>query len=173
MQLGSAALSLVLMSTLASAPARAIDPGTVQGHLQYGKQRHELRHVQAVRNPNNPKRVWILLTTAEISVKDAADPAAVMALAASGKLRGVRLNVDAAAPNASELQGALLLGKEDAPGGEVVFGASGEKFWERLAAGDKRIGGALRYPREASPGGSPAWTIDVSFSAPVFGKAGG
>jgi hypothetical protein len=105
--------------------------------------------------------------------KDAADPAAVLALATSGKLRGVRLNVDAAAPNANELQGALLLGKDDAPSGEIVFAASGEKYWERLSAGDKRIGGALRYPREAGPGGSAAWAIDVSFSAPVFGSAGG
>lgn len=173
MQIRPATLFIGLVSTLAVGLALAIDPGTVQGHLQVGKLRHELRHVQAVRNPNNPKRVWILLTTAEISVKDAADPAAVLALATSGKLRGVRLNVDAAAPNANELQGALVLGKEEAAGGEIVFGASGEKFWERLAAGDKRIGGTLRYPREAGAGGSPAWAIDVSFSAPVFGRAGG
>ena len=49
----------------ASAPTPAIDPGTVQGHLQFGTGRHELRHVQAVRNPGNPKRLWILLTTTE------------------------------------------------------------------------------------------------------------
>jgi len=167
-----AALSLVLMTAvaLASPPALGIDAGTVQGHLQYGPQRHALRHVQAVKNPNDSKRLWILLTTAEISARDAADPAAVMALAAKGKLRGVRLNVDAAAPNGNELQGALLLGKEESPGGEIVFGASGEKFWERLSAGDKRIGGVLRYRREAGPGGSPAWAIDTTFSAPVFGK---
>jgi len=164
------ALLVATVSALASAPAPAIDPGTVQGHLQFGTQRHALRHVQAVKNPNNPKRLWILLTSAEISVKEAADPAAVAALAASGKLRGVRLNVDAAAPSVNELQGALLLGKEEAPGGEIVFGASGEKFWERLSAGNNRVGGALRYTKEAGPGGSPPWAIDATFSAPVFAK---
>ncbi|MCE9660907.1 MAG: hypothetical protein K8R60_20460 [Burkholderiales bacterium] len=153
-----------------SSPALAIDPGTVQGHLQYGTQRHELRYVQVVKNPNDAKRLWILLTTAEVSPKDAADPGKMLALAAGGKLRGVRLNVDSAAPKADELQLALLLSREESPEGEIVFGASGNKFWERLAAGDKRIGGVLRYARERSPSGSPAWAIDATFSAPVFGK---
>ena len=151
-------------------PAPAIDPGTAKGHLQFGARRHELRHVQAVKNPGHPKRLWILLTTVEITVREAADPGAVAALAASGKLRGVRLGVDAAAPNPNELQGALLLGKEDAPGGEIVFGAGGEKLWERLSAGHNRVGGTLRYTREAGSGGTPSWTLDASFSAPVFGK---
>ena len=172
MQRRPAALAVLVaaVTALASSPAPAIDPGTVDGHLQFGSQRHALSHVQAVRNPGNPKRSWILLTTAEISVKQAADPAAVAALAASGKLRGVRLSVDAAAPNARELQGALLLGKDEAPGGEIVFGAGGEKLWERLSAGNNRVGGTLRYSRGPGPGGSPPWTIDASFSAPVFGK---
>ena len=170
MQRRFAAFALLLGTALASGPAWAIDPGTVQGHLQFGTQRHELRHVQAVRNPGNPKRLWILLTTAEISVKEAADPAAVLALAASGKLRGVRLAVDAASPDLNVLQGALLLGKDEAPGGEIVFAAGGEKFWERLSAGNNRVVGTLRYAREAGPGGSPSWAIDVGFSAPVFGK---
>jgi hypothetical protein len=162
-----AALFISLILGLATAPAHAIDPGTVQGYLQFGKQRYELRYVQAVRNPDNPKRLWILLTTTEISVRDAADASRALTLAMSGKARGVRLTVDAAAPKANELQGALLLSKEESPSGEIVFGASGEKFWERLAAGENRIVGTLRY---ASPGGSPAWAIDVSFSAPVFTK---
>ena len=155
---------------LAAPPAPAIDPGTIEGHLQFGTQRHVLSHVQAVRSPGNPKRLWILLTTAEISYKEAADPAAVATLAAGGKLRGVRLSVDAAAPNPRELQGALLLGREEAPGGEIVFGAGGEPYWERLFVGNNRVGGTLRYTREASLGGTPAWTLVASFSAPVFGK---
>ena len=161
------ALFISVILALAIKPAHAIDPGTVQGHLQFGKQRYELRYVQAVRNPSNSQRLWILLTTTEISVRDAADASRMLTLAMSGKLRGVRLNVDAAGPKANELQGALLLSKEEAPGGEIVFGTSGEKFWERLTGGDNRIVGTLRY---ASPGGSPAWAIDVSFSAPVFTK---
>jgi hypothetical protein len=126
--------------------------------------------VQAVKVPGNPKRLWILLTTAEIPVKEAADPAAVAALAASGRLRGVRLAVDAASPNPRQLQGALLLGKAEAPAGEIVFGAGGDQFWERLFAGNNRVGGTLRYTREAGPDGTPSWTLDASFSAPVFGR---
>ena len=161
---GPAILSCLLLGIVA-ASARAIDPPTVQGYLQYGKQRYELRHAQAVRNPDDPRRLWILLTTAELSVKDAADASRTLKLAMNGKLRGVRLNVDAAAPKANELQGALLLSKEESPGGEVVFGAGGQKYWERLTLGDKRIVGKLRYVRE---GDTPAWTIDADFSAPIF-----
>ena len=170
MNIRLATLFISLILGLAAVRAYSIDPGTVQGNLQFGKQRYELRHVQAVRNPGNPQRLWILLTTAEISVRDAADPSRMLALAASGKLRGVRLNVDAAAPKANELQGALLLSKEESPTGEIVFGAGGEKFWERLVSGDNRIVGALRHAREASPGGTPGWALDVNFSAPVFSK---
>ena len=170
MQRRFATFALLVGAALASAPTPAIDPGTVQGHLQFGTGRHELRHVQAVRNPGNPKRLWILLTTTEISVKEAADPAAIAVLAASGRLRGVRLAVDAASPNPRELQGALLLGKAEAPAGEIVFGVGGEPFWERLFAGNNRVGGTLRYTREAGSGGTPSWTLDATFSAPVFGK---
>ncbi|WP_313950839.1 hypothetical protein [Accumulibacter sp.] len=164
------ALFTALVAALAMAPAYAIDPGTVQGYLQYNTERHELRHALAVRDPYNSQRLWILLTTAEISVKDAADPARALKLAMGGKLRGVRLAVDAAAPQANELQGALLLSKDESPGGEVVFAAAGEKFWERLATADKRILGTLHYAKEPTPSGSPAWTIDVTFSAPIFAK---
>ena len=153
---------------LASASAPAIDPGTVRGHLQVGAERHDLSHVQAVRVPGQPKRLWILLTTAELSVREAADPAAVAALAAAGGLRGVRLVVDAAKPDPRKLEGTLLLSREDAPGGEIAFGAAGERLWERLSAGQNRVGGMLRYGREAGAGGAPAWTLDASFSAPVF-----
>ena len=152
-----------------TAPAYALDPPTGQGYLQYDQQRYELRYAQAVLNPANPKRVWILLTTAELSAKDAADAARTLTLAMSGKLRGVRLNVDAAAPKATELQGALLLSKEESPGGEIVFGAGGEKSWEQLMLGDKRILGKVRLAKEAGPsGGSPAWAFDVTFNAPIF-----
>lgn len=164
MRLQLAAMLSCLLPGIITAPAYALDPPTVQGHLQYGKQRYELRHAQAVRNPDNPKRLWILLTTAELSVKDAADPSRTLKLAMNGKLRGVRLHVDAAAPKANELQGALLLGMDESPGGEVVFGAGGQKYWERLTMGDKRIVGKLRYTRETS---SP-WTLEVEFSAPIF-----
>ena len=170
MKIHIAALLGSLLALFATASAHAIDPGVVQGHLQYGQQRYELRHVQAVRHPDNPQRLWILLTTIEISARDAADTARTLNLAMSGKLRGVRLNVDASAPKADELQGALLLSKTESPGGEIVFGASGEKFWERLAAGDKRMAGTLRYAKATTPSGSPAWTIDVNFSAPAMTK---
>lgn len=152
-----------------AAPAHALDPPTVQGHLQYGQQRHDLRYAQAVRDPDNPQRLWILLTTAELSVKDAADVSRTMKLAMGGKLRGVRLLVDAAAPKANELQGALLLSKEESPGGEIVFGMSGKKYWERLKLGDKRIVGKLHFAKEASSfSGTPAWALEVDFGAPIF-----
>ncbi len=150
------------------APSSAIDPPTVQGHLEYGKQRYELRHAQAVRSPDDPKRLWIVLTTAEVTVKDAADASRTLKLAMSGKLRGIRLHVDAAKPNPGHLQGALLLSKDESPGGEIVFGAGAEKYWERLAVGNNRIVGKVRYAREATAGGSPAWAFEVSFGAPIF-----
>ena len=152
----------------AAAPVAAIDPPVAQGVLQYGQQRYELRYAQAVRNPDQPQRLWILLTTAELSVKDAGDASRTMKLATSGKMRGVRLDVDAAAPNPNQLQGALLLSKEESPGGEIVFGMGARKYWERLTLGDKRIVGTLRFASEAGMSGSPAWALDVSFSAPVF-----
>ncbi|MCP5249323.1 MAG: hypothetical protein H6942_12455 [Candidatus Accumulibacter sp.] len=166
----SLALFCSLFTALAMAPAHALDAGTVQGHLQYDKQRHELRHALAVPDPYNSQRLWVLLTTAEISARDASDPARALKLAMDGKLRGVRLSVDAAAPQAKELQGALLLSKEESPGGEIVFAAGGEKFWERLATGDKRVVGTLHYAKEPTVSGSPGWAIDVKFSAPVFAK---
>lgn len=162
------ALLVVLLSGAAVAPACAIDPPTVQGHLEYGKQRYELRHAQAVRSPDDPKRLWIVLTTAGISVKDAADGSRMLELAMSGKLRGVRLHVDAAKPNPGHLQGALLLSKDESPGGEIVFGAGAEKYWERLTVGGNRVVGKVRYAREATASGSPAWAFEVSFSAPIF-----
>ncbi len=152
----------------AAAAAYAIDPPVVQGHLEYGQQRYDLRYAQAVRNPDDPQRLFILLTTAELSVKDAADVSRTLNFAMSGKLRGVRLNVSAVAPNPDQLQGALLLGKAESPGGEIVFGMGGRKYWQRLSLGDKRIVGSLRYARESGSSDSPAWALDVNFSAPVF-----
>lgn len=154
-----------LVLGFATAPGYTLDPPTARGHLQYGQQRYELRHVQAVRNPNDPRRLWIVVTTAELSVKEAADASRVLGLAMTGKLRGARLSVDAAVPKATELQVALLLSKEESPGGEVVFGAGGRKYWDRLILGDKRIVGTLRFATEAS---SPPWALEVDFSAPIF-----
>ena len=162
------ALLVALLFGAAVAPASAIDPPTVQGHLEYGKQRYELRHAQAVRSPDDPKRLWIVLTTVELPAKDAADTSRALKLAMSGKLRGVRLHVDAAKPNPGHLQGALLLSKDESPGGELVFGMGARKYWEQLTVGDNRIVGKVRYASEATASGSPAWAIDVSFSAPIF-----
>ena len=144
------------------------DPSTVRGHMQFGANRYELRHARAVRSPFDPQRLWILLTTAELSTKDAADASRTMNLVRSGKLRGVRLQVDAAAPNANDLQGALLLSKDESPGGEIVFGAGGQKHWERLILSDKRMLGTLRYATEArSFSGTPAWALALDFNVPV------
>lgn len=165
-------LSVLLVALLvgpAAGPARAIDPPVGQGYLRYGDQRYELRHVQAVQSRDDPRRVWILLTTTAVSVTDAADPSRTLALATSGTLRGVRLSVDSAAPRAGELAGALLLGRDESPGGELVFAAGAERYWERLLVGDKRIVGKLRYAVDASSsGGARAWALDASFSAPIF-----
>lgn len=163
----SALLAGFLLGVFAG-PASAIDPPTSQGHLQYGTQRYELRYAQAVRSPDDPKRVWILLTTAELTVKEAAEPARVMKLAMGGKLRGVRLSVDTTAPNPNHLQGALLLSKEESPTGEIVFGAGARKYWERLSVGDNRIVGKVSHAMEATASGSPAWAFEVTFGAPVF-----
>ena len=159
---------ICLVAGLRSTPVSALDPPTVKGHLQFGQQRYELRHAQSVRNPYDSSRVWILLTTAEIPAKDAADPGRTLSLAMEGKLSGVRLNVDAAAPKADELQGALLLSKQESPSGEIVVGAGGQKYWERLVLGDKRIVGTLHFAKEASSfSDTPAWAIDLDFSVPV------
>ena len=165
----SAVLAGLLLGCTAE-PEMAADPPTVQGHFQFGANRYELRHAQAVRNPYDPQRLWILLTSAQLSAKDAADASRTMHLAASGKLRGVRLQVDAAAPNPNDLQGALLLSKGESPGGEIVFGAGGQKHWERLILSDKRMLGTLRYATEArSFSGTPAWALDLDFNVPVPG----
>ena len=160
--------ALLLQLAAAAAPARAIDPPTVSGHLQYGDQRYDLRHAQAVRSPGDSSRIWIVLTTAELPVRDAADVSRTLALAASGKLRGVRLVVSATAPDRELLQGALLLGKAESPGGEIVFGMRGGRYWERLSVGDNRIVGVVRHVSEAGLAGSPEWSVDARFSAPVF-----
>jgi hypothetical protein len=138
--------------------------------MQFGANRYELRHARAVRHPFEPQRLWILLSTAELSAKDAADASRTMMLVRSGKLRGVRLEVDAAAPNPNDLQGALLLSKDESPGGEIVFGAGGQKHWERLILSDKRMLGTLRYGAEArSFSGTPAWALELDFNVPVPG----
>ena len=163
----TATISLFLWFT--AIPAWALDPPVVKGHLLYGGQRYELRHAQALQNPDNPKHLWILLTTAELSLKDAADPIRTHHLAMSGKLRGVRLAVDAAAPNPNHLQGALLLSKAESPSGEIVFAAGAEKYWERLSVTQQRIVGKVSYAVKASTfSDTPAWVLDVEFSAPVF-----
>jgi hypothetical protein len=163
----SAVLAGLLLGCTAE-PEVAADPPTVQGHFQFGANRYELRHAQAVRSPYDPQRLWILLTSAQLSAKDAADASRTMKLAASGKLRGVRWNVDAAAPNPNELQGELLLSKDESPGGAIVFGAGGQKHWERLILSDKRMLGTLRYGMEAgSFSGTPAWALELDFNVPV------
>lgn len=168
MKLQLPALALCILAALAPAPASAQEPPSVKGHLQFGPQRYELRFAQTVRHPDSPKRVWVVLTTAEISAKDAADAGRTLKLAMDGKLRGVRLNLDPDAPKANELQAALLLSKQESPSGEIVIGAGGEKYWERLALGDKRLAGTLRFAREASSSsGTPAWALDFNFSVPV------
>ena len=151
MQRRFAAFALLLGTALASGPAWAIDPGDGAGAPAVRHAAPRAAPRPGSQESRDPKRLWILLTTAEISLKDAADPAAVLALAASGKLRGVRLAVDSASPDPNVLQGALLLGKEEAPGGEIVFAAGGEKFWERL--GRQQPGGRhAALPARGRPG---------------------
>ena len=81
-----AATPLLLLAAglaLAGAPASAIDPGTVRGHLQLGTQRHELSHVQAVRVPGRPGRLNQVLGTLRYAGPAGADGTPSWALDAS------------------------------------------------------------------------------------------
>ena len=51
--------------------------------------------------------------------------------------------------------------------GEFAFDIRGNHVWERLFTGNRRVVDTLRVARPAL-GDVPEWSIDVSFSAPVF-----
>jgi len=157
------ALFVAWSLAFAPAPALAIDAPVVHGVLVVGGQQYALTHVQAVRSPHHPGRAWVVLATEEIAVKDAANPGRARALARKELLHGVRIDVDSVKPDATAVRGALLM----APSGEIAFDMRGTRVWERLITANRRVVGTLRLARPAQ-GDVPAWSIDVSFSAPVY-----
>lgn len=163
---GLAIVSLVFFLLAVIPTASAIDPGRVTGHVSAGDTRIELRqayaHLHHARGDRAPQ-LRVVLADREIPQESLAGPdvQAVLALARTGELRGLLLELDPDDPDTLTLivllpqppDGAFtaLRGRE-APG----------PILRNLGVAPQRVGGDLSCP--------PSPTLDCSahFSAPLF-----
>ena len=154
------AVCLGIFLGVLSVNAAAIDPGTVKGQLTHGGQMYTLTHVYAWQPPGQAEEMWIYVTNAELPPAAAQDRFEPAQLARENRFRGVKLVIHPAKPDVKSVQAVLYT-----PDGSSTANASGPTIWQRLRVGDKRVVGKLQ---EAFID----WSLDVEFSAPVFGSGG-
>ena len=150
--------------------ATAIDPGTVKGKLTYDGTVYDLRHVYAWQPPAQTKELLVYVTDEKLpaaATRNPSDPAELVDLQDEGRLHGVRLVINPTQPDLKSLE---LNGF--AQNRRFKFeSTSGGPKWKRLLVGDKRVVGTLKFAGVDMLG--LAWSLDVEFSAPVFGPGGG
>ena len=159
----------ILLGAL-SLSAAAIEPGTVKGKLTYDGTVYDLRHVHAWQPPAQTKEMLVYVTDEKLpagATRNPSDPAELVDLQDGGRLHGVRLRINPAQPDLKALE---LDGFAQNRGIKFASTGGGPK-WKRLLVGDKRVVGALQFAGVDMLG--LAWSLDVEFSAPVFGPGGG
>ena len=141
--------------------AAAIDPGTVKGSLTYKGKVYSLQHVYAWQPPGQAEELWVYVTDAELPAAAAQDRFEPAKLADEDRFRGVKLIIHPTKADLKSLNMVLY-----APGDRSSLQASGGSRWQRLLVGNKRVVGKLQYED------SDKFSLDVEFSAPVFGASG-
>ena len=153
-----------------SMSATAIDPGTVKGKLTYDGTVYDLRHVYAWQPPAQTRELLVYVTDEKLpaaATRNPSDPAELVDLQNDGRLHGVRLLINPAQPDLKSLE---LNGFAQNRRFKFVS-AGGSPKWKRLLVDGKRVVGTLQFAGVDMLG--LAWSLDVEFSAPVFGPGGG
>ena len=159
-------VSLSIFLGVLSMNAAAIDPGTVKGQLTQGGKVYTLKHVYAWQPYAQTEELWVYLTDAELPAAAAQDHFKPDQLAKEKRFRGVKLVIHPAKPDLHKLQ-AKPYGPDDS---STSNASSSREIWQRLLVADKRVVGKLQYA-DTFPTAT-AWSLDVEFSAPVFGSSG-
>ncbi len=147
---------------LLSGNAAAIDPGTVKGRLTYEGRVYALQHVYAWQPPLQVDELWIYVTDNPLPAAAAQHDSMPEELAREKRFGGAKLIIRPLKPRLEDMKGVIYAPRED--------GYSVDKFilapsWQRLIVGDKRVVGKVQSQWMN-------WTLDVEFSAPVFGSTG-
>ena len=149
-----------------SVNAAAIDPGTVKGQLTEGGKVYTLKHVYAWQPPMHllPRRaheqLWVYVTDTELPAAAAQDRFKPEQLAKENRFRGVKLVIYPANLDLGSLYADIY-----GPDGSSNYGIGAPSIWQRLLVEDNRVVGKLQYA-------STDFSLDVEFSAPVFGSDG-
>jgi hypothetical protein len=151
---------LCFLLGIVSMHSAAIDPGIVKGQLGFGGEIYTLRNVYAWQPAGQVEELWVYVTDTELPAAAAQDRVKPAELAKENRFRGVKLVIRPKKPTLNSLRGVLYSQAASA------FNITGKApRWRRLLVGDKRVVGKLKYA-------SAAWSLDVEFSAPVFGGGG-
>ena len=156
--------------------AEAIDPGTVTGKYTYEGTDYPLKHVYAIQPPGQVEQLWVFATDREVPAAVAKDHSYLAKMGdVGGRCYGVTFLIDLTEPELKSVELAIY-------NSYYIVGhdrASARTTWQRLLVRDKRVAGKLQYKvAESESEGArhhtfnPAWSLDVEFSAPVYGASG-
>ncbi len=156
------AVCLSIFLGVLSMNATAIDPGTVKGKFTYKGKDYILQHVYAWQPPAQAEELWVYVTDAGLPAAAAQGRSKSVELAAENRFHGAKLVVHPTKPDLNSLN-LMLYAPRDLP----LFGSASRSspVWQHLRVGDKRVVGKLKYEESD-------WSLDVEFSAPVFGSSG-
>jgi len=152
--------------------AEAIGPGTVTGKYTYEGTDYPLKHVYAIQPPGQVEQLWVFATDREVPAAVAKDHSYLAKMGdVGGRCYGVTFLIDLTEPELKSVELAIY-------NSYYIVGhdrASARTTWQRLLVRDKRVAGKLQYAvagREGERSSEPAWSLDVEFSAPVYGASG-
>ena len=145
--------------------AAAIEPGSVKGKLTYDGKVYTLRHVHAFMPNAQSKELWVYIADATMPAAVAQENDELEKILNEGRFRGLSLLINPTKPDLESLDLKIFAHKsftfEETGGGPK---------WKRLVVGGKRVVGKLQY---AGVDSGLNWSLDVEFSAPVYGLGGG
>lgn len=149
---------------LAAMPAYAvaIDPGTVKGRLTYDGKVYDLKHVYAWQPPLQTSELWIYLTDQSLPPEAARHGSLPEELARDGRFGGIKLIIHPGKPRLDDIRGVVYAPRDDRFSlDKFNFGPS----WQALTVANRRVSGKANTKWMS-------WTLEVEFSAPVFGSTG-
>lgn len=167
-----APLLALVASTLAFAPAHAIDPGVAKGQLAVDGRTILLTHAYAHQHDNeegllDARELRILLADREVpqSLLAGIATADLYELARKGAVQGVLLTADPATP-ASGTRGLLLMREPDPAKSLTSFSMSGgDGGFGKLQIANNRVQGEAHHESRST---RPAMAYAATFSAPLF-----
>ena len=159
------AVCLGIFLGVLSMNAAAIEPGSVKGKFTYDGKVYTLRHVHAYMPHAQSTELWVYIADATMPAAVAQENDELEKILKEGRFRGLSLRINPTKPDLESLDLEIYAHKrftfEETGGGPK---------WKRLVVGGKRVVGKLQY---AGVDSGLNWSLDVEFSAPVYGLGGG